>query len=239
MDEFVSWARAKAPDIIVVFSMSQLLPRKVFDLPAYGALNLHPSFLPEYRGPNPEFWQYYFQDLSPGITVHYIDSKEDTGDIVHQTRLAIPLGIKSPDWVNRLVRDIGVPLLLRSLDEIEAGVAARIAQPELSPTIRARILTPEEHSSIVDWESWPIDRIWHLLRGTESWLNCLELPSGFYRGQRWEILDFERGARVNGPPGSIHRDERGYYVSCRDGAIRLKRNFSMMSLIQRLASLIR
>lgn len=239
MEEFVSWIKSKAPDIIVVFSMSQLLPRKVFDLPPYGTINLHPSFLPEYRGPNPEFWQYYFQDLSPGITVHYIDAKEDTGDIVHRARLAVPLGIKSPDLVNRLVRDTGVPLLLSSLDEIEAGVAPRVVQPELSPTIRARILNAEEHTSIVDWESWPIDRIWHLLRGTETWLNCLELPSGLYRGQRWEVLEFERDAHVNGPPGSVHRDERGYYVSCRDGAIRLKRNFSVMSLLQRLASLIK
>lgn len=239
MDAFVSWIGSKAPDIIVVFSMSQLLPRKVFDLPACGTINLHPSYLPEYRGPNPEFWHYYFQDLAPGITVHYIDAKEDTGDIIYQTRLPVPLGIKSPDLVSRLVRDTGVPLLLRSLDDIEAGVAPRLSQPESSPTIRARILAQEDHGSIVDWESWPIDRIWHLLRGTETWLNCIELPSGLYRGQRWEVLNFERKSHGIEPPGSVHRDERGYYVSCRDGIIRLKRNFSLMSLVRELTLLLR
>ena len=239
MDKSVSWIKGIAPDIIVVFSMSQLLPRKVFELPPHGTINLHPSYLPEYRGPNPEFWQYYFQELSPGVTVHYVDAKEDTGDIIQQTRISVPLGIKSPDLVSKLIGDTGIPLLLKALDEIEAGIAVRMAQPTLSSTIRARILAPEEHRSIIDWGNWPIERIWHLLRGTYSWLNSLEPPTGFYRGQRWEVLDFEKREHMRDSPGTVSRDEQGYYVSCRDGVIRLQRKLSAVPLIRKLGSFLK
>jgi methionyl-tRNA formyltransferase len=238
MAEFVHWVRAKAPDVIVIFSMSQLLPKEVFQLPTHGAINLHPSYLPEYRGPNPEFWQYYFKELSPGITVHYVNAYEDFGDIIHQTRVSVPLGIKSPQLLDKLVSEAGVSILLKALDELEAGVAPRRVQPESSPTIRARNLIPEEHRSLIDWETWPIERIWHLLRGTETWLNCISPPFGIYSGQRWEVLNYEDGGNADRALGTVQFDERGYFVSCRDGVIRLKVHFSIAYLLRRLASLI-
>ena len=92
----VEWVSGLKPDIIVIFSMSQLLKEKIFSIPKYGTINLHPSILPEYRGPNPDFWQYYNMEMNPGVTVHYIDEGEDTGDIIFQERVSISLGIKSP-----------------------------------------------------------------------------------------------------------------------------------------------
>ena len=91
------WLVQKDADLCVVFSMSRLLKKEIFSIPKHGTINLHPSFLPEYRGPNPDFWQYHDCELSPGVTVHFVDEGEDTGGIICQQRGEVELGIKSTE----------------------------------------------------------------------------------------------------------------------------------------------
>lgn len=235
-----NWIRDKNPDVIVVFSMSRLLKKEVFNIPRLGTINLHPSFLPDYRGPNPDFWYYYFMDLNPGVTVHYIDQGEDTGDIIFQEKCSIPLGIKSPERLDLLIGDVGARLVIRALREMALGTAPRIPQPLTSPTLRARNLRPEEHQTIIEWEKWPIERIWHVMRGTESWLNCIEQPSGLFWGQRWKVLDFEkRSNTVKSKLGSVVKSEKGYLVVCSDGVIHLSVEFQLKRLFTKLFRVIR
>ena len=86
-----NWVKCINPDIIVVYSMSQLLKENIFSIPKYGTINLHAGLLPNYRGPFPYFWMYYNTDKKGGVTVHYIDEGEDTGDIIYQEVYDIPL----------------------------------------------------------------------------------------------------------------------------------------------------
>lgn len=199
------WLRQLQPDVIVVHSMSQLLRRNIYSIPRLGAINLHPSYLPNYRGPNPDFWHYYDVDLHPGATVHFVDDGEDTGDILLQEKLDVPLGMKSPERSQRVVSELGVALLLRVLDQLEAGAEQRMAQPADSPTVRARNLKTEEHGAIIDWQTWSIEKIWHVLRGTEQWLNAVPPPQGLYRGQRWSVEDYRLEDTSQLRVGRIHR----------------------------------
>ncbi|WP_370679877.1 methionyl-tRNA formyltransferase [Comamonas sp. GB3 AK4-5] len=219
------WIREIAPDLIVVFSMSQLLRRDILSIPPMGAINLHPSYLPSYRGPNPDFWQYCSMELNPGATVHYIDLGEDTGDILFQDRLPIPLGTKSPERLDKLVGGLGVSLLLKSIDAIAEGKVSRLKQSEISPTPRARNLIPEEHANIIDWEHWDIEKIWHILRGTESWLNAIAQPVGFMAGQRWSIDAYEKIQDGIGRPGDIGRYKGRRCLFVRGGVIFLSVKF--------------
>ena len=107
------------PDLVVVYSMSFLLKSDVLDIPKYGFINLHPSYLPYYRGANPDFWQYYNAESEQGITIHKIDAGEDTGDILLQEKIKIPLGIKSPERLDLLIHDHGLPLIRRAISMIE------------------------------------------------------------------------------------------------------------------------
>ena len=72
--EIARWVESLKPDLIVVFSMSQLLSSDILKLPLFGVINLHPSYLPSYRGANPDFWQYHDMEMNPGATVHYVDA---------------------------------------------------------------------------------------------------------------------------------------------------------------------
>jgi len=225
--ETENFVRSNNPDLIVIYSMSQLIKKNLFTIPRLGTINLHPAFLPEYRGPNPDFWHYHDMNLTPGVTVHYIDEGEDTGDIILQDRINVPLGIRSTERLNILIGEVGCKLLLESIKLIGSNNVDRKPQPVLSPTCRARNLLEEEHNTIINWVDWPIERIWNILRGTESWLNAVDQPSGIYSGQRWQILDYEkRSDKDSRLLGGISKDDQGYFIECWDGVIRIRKTFN-------------
>ena len=80
----LDWIRDKNPDLIVVYSMPFCLRRGIL-FSSLGTINLHTALLPKYRG-RTYLWTYYYFDMDTGVTVHYIDKGEDTGDIVLQKR---------------------------------------------------------------------------------------------------------------------------------------------------------
>jgi len=201
----------------------------IFSIPKYGTINLHPAFLPSYRGPNPDFWMYYDGVRKGGVTLHYIDKGEDTGDIIYQENYDIPLGMKSPDMLDLSVNKIGVNLILKALENIENLPGKK--QPENSPTPRARNIKEDEHKTIIKWENWKIERIWHLLRGTELWLNALEQPNGIYKGQRWIVEDFEKSNFSNYKVSKIYKEKGRYFVVCRDGRIFLNLKFGFKNFV--------
>lgn len=232
--EMEAWIKKLNPDLIVVYSMSQLLKKNIIDIPRYGAINLHPSWLPKFRGPFPDFWTYYYFDLNPGVTVHYIDEGEDTGDIIYREKYRLPLGMKSPDMLDLAIGKIGCELLMRAINDIHTGNIPRIPQPKESPVPRARRLKREEHDKIIDWNNWEIERVWHLLRGTEQWLNAFEQPGGLFRGQRWSIEGYEKCQTNPDEIGRVIKKRKENYLVCKDGIIHLKRTFSLKQFVLNL-----
>ncbi|MBV9690602.1 MAG: methionyl-tRNA formyltransferase, partial [Ktedonobacteraceae bacterium] len=78
-----------APDFIFVAGFPQKLPAALLDLPRLGCVNLHPSLLPRYRGPEPFFWQLMNGETQSGLTFHRIDTNFDTGPILVQRAITI------------------------------------------------------------------------------------------------------------------------------------------------------
>jgi methionyl-tRNA formyltransferase len=222
------------PDLIVVYSMSSLLSKKIFSIPKYGTINLHPAYLPDYRGANPCFWQYYDMELNPGATVHYINEGEDLGDIIYQQRINIELGIKSKERLDKLIIELGVNLLIKSINDIELGIAPRIVQDLKSKTVRARNIKDYEHSNIINWNDWEGIKIWHILRGTEDWLNAIPQPKGFYKNTRWIIGDFEKSDLNDYTSGEIYSFNGQLKVKTKDGFIDLHKVLSYKNLIKNI-----
>jgi methionyl-tRNA formyltransferase len=233
-DDLAEWVKKLSPDLIVVHTMPQLLKPNIYSVPRLGTINLHQSYLPEYRGPSPDFWQYHDMVVNPGVTVHYIDDGADTGDIIYQARTHIPLGTKAPDRLAALVGQVGAALLLKAIDAISTATAPRISQPKISPTAKARKIAYEEHKTIIDWSKWEIERIWNLLRGTEQWLDAIEQPGGIYKGQRWNIEEYVRCDMTRYSPSRIYRRKGRYFVACRDGKIFLSKRISLKQFLSLL-----
>jgi len=234
--ECIDWLKTISPDLVVVYSMSQLLSPEFLAVSRYGCINLHPSILPKYRGPNPCFWSYYNQDAESGVTLHYLDPGEDTGPIIDQRTYEVPLGIKSPAMQDLAIGRLGVEMILDTLKKLKNGdLVASYPQPVDSPTARARNIKLSEHSHIINWAEWPIERIWHVMRGTELWLNCIDQPSGLIKGLRWSIDGFEKTDLYCADCklwGKLSTDKVGKYVICRDGLIRIHADLRINTLVK-------
>ena len=75
------------------------------------------------------------------------------------------------------------------------------------------------------------------MRGTELWLDCVSQPGGLLTGQRWQVGDFEKSNvdLEKDELGKVNKDEEGFFVTCRDGFVRLSANFSIKNSIKTLA----
>jgi methionyl-tRNA formyltransferase len=212
-----------APDAICVAGSTTILRPAIFNLPRFGAINLHPSLLPLYRGPQPLLWHFFHGDRVTGATVHQIDAGIDTGPILEQEAIGIPVGISHPALM-RLVGERGAPLLLRAVERLMDGTARPRAQAELVdaalPATQRYARFPKS-TDVIPWEEWSLEQMWFFLRGTQQSYAPIPMP-GHLEG-RWEPVGIERRAvPASTKPGTLIVDFRGYGFTHRDGVIRLR-----------------
>ena len=110
--------RALQPDLIISFSFPYRIPSEICAIPRYGAVNLHPTALPAYRGPNPMRVIYEGYPLL-GATLHWTEEEFDTGRILAQNAAPLPA-----DVTPEAVMSLWPPLLIGALT---AGIARAVA----------------------------------------------------------------------------------------------------------------
>lgn len=80
------------PDFIFVACFPEKLPAVVLNWPHQKSINLHPSLLPKYRGPDPVFWQVHHNETHTGISLHILNDELDAGPILRQQEVIFPTG---------------------------------------------------------------------------------------------------------------------------------------------------
>jgi methionyl-tRNA formyltransferase len=116
-----------APEFVFSFYFRQILKPDVLAIPSRGALNLHGSLLPRYRGRCPVNWVLVHGETETGVTLHYMEPKPDTGDIVAQRAVPITDG-DTALTLNRKLGDAARALLRDTFPALLAGTAPRIPQ---------------------------------------------------------------------------------------------------------------
>ena len=119
--------RALAPDILAVVAYGRLLPDELLAVPKFGAVNVHASLLPKYRGSAPIQWAVLNGDGETGVTTMYLASEMDTGDLIYTEKTAIGEYETSGELFDRLMA-LGAQLLVKTLRDIERGTAPRTPQ---------------------------------------------------------------------------------------------------------------
>lgn len=102
-------------ELIVVACFDRRIPSRMVDQMHFGGVNIHPSWLPDLRGPDPMFWTLKRGNGSAAVSLHKLAHKFDAGPIISQSRCAHPDGASEPEIEARLA-SIGVDLLVNSLD---------------------------------------------------------------------------------------------------------------------------
>jgi methionyl-tRNA formyltransferase len=117
------------PDLIVVAAYGQILPQELLEVPRKGAINVHASLLPRWRGASPVQAAIYHRDSETGVTIMKMDAGLDTGPILSQRRTHIKPDETGGELTMRLAY-LGSEVLLESLPLYAAGQLQPIAQED-------------------------------------------------------------------------------------------------------------
>lgn len=116
-DKYRAYATERNPDVLVSVAATQKFEPGLLAVPDEGAINVHSSLLPEYRGVSPSFWALLHDEDQTGITVHSMGEDIDTGDVIRQE----PLTIRDDDTLHSLnerVAEHGASVLRGALEDI-------------------------------------------------------------------------------------------------------------------------
>ena len=213
--ESVKAIEEASPDLIVVSAYGQKIPGEILALPRMGALNVHASLLPEYRGANPVRRAIMDGRRTTGVTVMWMTEEIDAGDICVQK--AIEIG---PDetfgTLEKRLASLGAHALIEAIMLIRGGSAPRIPQ-DVSRVTKAPLLKPGEE--VVNWNRSAAE-IHNLVRA----LSPEPGATTWYQRERiklWEtrVLTGEKSTAVPGDVLSV--DEDKVVVACGEGVLGL------------------
>jgi methionyl-tRNA formyltransferase len=172
----------------------KILPKSLIDLPRFGALNIHASLLPKYRGAGPIQWALMNGDTTTGVTVFQITPDVDTGDILLQQEIAI--GADDTMWtLGMRLCEAGAKLVIEAMDALETGsISGKPQDPALATP--APKITKE--MTLIDW-SWPAEKIHNWVRGLSPFPGMVTTVGGKqFRIYKTAVLD-----RNGNEPGTI------------------------------------
>jgi methionyl-tRNA formyltransferase len=124
---FLDLVQGPAPDVLVVVAYGRILPPGVLEAAPRGAVNVHFSLLPRYRGAAPVQWALVNREPVTGVTTMQITEGLDEGPILLQSAVAIERGEHAPALTGRLAV-LGAGLLLRTLEGLAAGTVRPLPQ---------------------------------------------------------------------------------------------------------------
>jgi len=204
--------RAAQPDVLVVAAYGLILPQAVLDLPPRGALNVHASLLPRWRGAAPIQRAILAGDAVTGVCIMQMDAGLDTGPVLKRIETPIAPGDTAGTLHDRLAT-LGAELLLDTLREIERGSAVATPQGSAGVSYAAKI---EKAEARIDW-SRPAREIDRQIRAFNPF------PGAVARIRATELKIWRAAPRSeSGAPGSILRaDAEEIIVACGVGSLAL------------------
>ena len=153
------------PDMLVVAAYGLVLPQEVLDIPCLGALNVHASLLPRYRGSSPIQRAIMDEESVTGITIMRMEASLDTGPMLSQRALAIDASDTAATLHDKLAT-LGSRLLLEVLDLFRKGESpAAVPQNDALATYAARL---EKQDGCIEWDC-PAHKVHARIRGVTPW----------------------------------------------------------------------
>jgi len=203
--------RSLEPELIVVAAYGKLLPEVILNVPPLGAVNVHSSLLPKYRGAAPINWAVLNGERETGVTIMYMAKELDAGDIILQK--PTPIG-ETEDAQALTVRlaELGAEALSEAVMALAAGTASRTPQDHARQTY-APMLGKE--LSPVDWTR-SAHEIACQIRGLLPWPCAVTDAIG--GGEMKLYAAAETGEETRAKPGAIvSAGKAGIDIACGDG----------------------
>src|SRR5512134_731127 len=205
--------RALAPDALVVAAYGLILPQAVLDIPRLGAINIHASLLPRWRGAAPIQRALLAGDRETGISIMRMEAGLDTGPVLLREAVAIGPDDTAGTLHDRLAA-LGAQLVVAALDGLARGTIAATPQPAEGATYAVKL---SKHEARIDWTR-PAAELERQVRAFNPF------PGATARLRGTEIKIWRAAvADAAGEPGVVLAlDSAAIVVACGCGALRLE-----------------
>lgn len=193
--EFRATIHAFDADLFVVFAYNKILRQEVLAIPRLGTVGVHPSLLPEYRGPSPFQTAILDGKTETGVTLYFLDEGIDSGPIIATSEPVMITGKDNFSSLATKLTDAAATLLIKTLPKILAGTILPVTQNESQATYTKKFvtqdgfITPED---LVAAESGDTKKANQVLRK----INALNPEPGAWtvrNGKRIKLLEAEMG----------------------------------------------
>lgn len=203
------------PDLILVAAYGKYIPDEILALPTRGALNLHPSLLPRWRGACPVTAAIAAGDPETGVTIHFVASEMDTGDILAQANAPIGDEDTTETTMARLAV-LGADVYADAVARWLRGKIAPRQQDHARATWCDRMTKAQGK---IDWTQ-PTEKIARQVRAYQPW----PLAFTFWRGQQLNILNARALdlAPDSATPGQVLQSDAGIVVATGKGSLLLR-----------------
>ena len=197
------------PDLIVVVSYGQIIPKNLLKIPKNGFLNIHASLLPRWRGAAPIQRSIMNLDKESGISIMKINEKLDEGPVCNQYSLKISEKMNSEELSEKLSL-LASEKILDVLDNIFDNNIKFIDQDHSKATYAKKIKKIEGK---IDWNE-NANKIIGKINGLYPY------PGAFFmfNGERYKILKAQK-SHINGTPGNVISND--FEICCGEGSIKV------------------
>ena len=206
------------PDVIVVAAYGQILPVELLDHPPHGAVNVHASLLPRWRGASPVAHAILAGDSETGVTIMRMDAGLDTGPIHAQRRVAIPPDATTP-WLTGVLAEEGALLLGEVLERVATNQAVATPQPEAGVTLAPRL---RREDGELRWDRQTATEVDRRVRALQPWPG-VTAPLAGVPVRLLEGRPVEDGSTVAAPGDVVATDGDSVSVAAREGVYRVDR----------------
>jgi len=211
--EFLRELRALSPDVIVVVAYGQKLGNDILGMPRYYVLNIHPSLLPKYRGPEPVARALLNGDAFAGVCIVKVVEKMDAGPILGIARVPVPAETTTPEMEDQLSQ-VGADLLVDVITQIGDRKQIEIPQDEREATYAKKF---EKNDGRIDWRK-PAAKIQNFVRALIPYPCAFTFLAGKQRVVIHKVKGTRYPQKPDHRPGSILSvDKESFKVACADG----------------------
>jgi methionyl-tRNA formyltransferase len=185
------------PDFFVVVAFGHILSEKILRLPKRGAINIHASLLPKYRGPAPVQWAIINAESQTGVTTMIMDAGVDTGDILLTRKEPILAEDTAATLHDRLAIS-GAKLLVKTLEGYANETIKPIPQDHSGATYAPLLKKQDGH---IRWHQ-PAEKLDAFIRGMTPWPGAY----AYHNENRLKILKAAViPQKITEPPGTVLR----------------------------------
>ena len=200
------------PDLIVVAAYGKLIPKELLLIPRYGCWNLHPSLLPEYRGPSPVVSAILDGKITTGVTLMQMDEGLDTGPIISQEKIEIDMNDSAGECTEKLFA-IGAKMLIKNLPNLINGNL--VPEPQREALVTTTKLV-KKSDGLINWNT-TAEHIIRMDRAYRPWPGIYTI----WKNKIIKILEVKpyRLDQMYESPGKVEKINGNLIVKTTKGAL--------------------